>query len=184
MHHKVLQVYNCSTSPFFSCFSPWNWHHHFLVYANWISNYFNFVFTCRNLLQYFIMQTRISRWLAKRWVLLPKLAYVDGRTCRTSKIGLSLYQFFAQLPTHQYTIFNRKIPNLGEIGCFFTIISHHANWLKPHSLNILHRGVPSLGPNHTKFYHYQLCRKHTGAYRYRFHCSNTLTKKTLNTLSS
>ena len=38
--------------------------------------------------------------------------------CRTSKIWLSLYQFFAKFPTHQYTIFERKTPNFDQIGCF------------------------------------------------------------------
>ena len=43
---------------------------------------------------------------------------VRGCACRTSKIWLSLYQFFAKFPTHQYTIFERKAPNLDQIGCF------------------------------------------------------------------
>ena len=43
---------------------------------------------------------------------------VCGCACRTSKIWLSLYQFFAEFPTHQYTIFERKAPNLDQIGCF------------------------------------------------------------------
>ena len=45
---------------------------------------------------------------------------VRGCACRTSKIWLSLglYQFFAQFPTHQYTIFWRKVPNSDQIGCF------------------------------------------------------------------
>ena len=38
--------------------------------------------------------------------------------CRTSKIRLSLYHFFTQLPTHQCTIFERKAPNFAQIGCF------------------------------------------------------------------
>ena len=46
----------------------------------------------------------------------PKI--VRGCACRTSKIWLSLYQFFAKFPTHQYTIFERKAPNLDQIGCF------------------------------------------------------------------
>ena len=53
-------------------------------------------------------------------VTLAKI--VRGCACRTSKIWLSLYQFFAQLPTHQYTIFDKKAPNFAQIGCFFTII--------------------------------------------------------------
>ena len=43
---------------------------------------------------------------------------VRGCACRTSKIWLSLYQFFAKFPTHQYTIFERKTPNFDQIGCF------------------------------------------------------------------
>ena len=43
---------------------------------------------------------------------------VLGCACRTSKIWLSLYQFFAKFPTHQYTIFEKKAPNLDQIGCF------------------------------------------------------------------
>ena len=43
---------------------------------------------------------------------------VRGCACRTSKIWLSLYQFFAKFSTHQYTIFERKAPNLDQIGCF------------------------------------------------------------------
>ena len=43
---------------------------------------------------------------------------VRGCACRTSKIWLSLYQFFAKFPTHQFTIFERKAPNLDQIGCF------------------------------------------------------------------
>ena len=43
---------------------------------------------------------------------------VRGCACRTSKIWLSLYQFFAKFPTHQYTIFERKAPNFDQIGCF------------------------------------------------------------------
>ena len=43
---------------------------------------------------------------------------VRGCACRTSKIWLSLYQFFAKFPTHQYTIFERKAPNLDQTGCF------------------------------------------------------------------
>ena len=48
-------------------------------------------------------------------VTLAKI--VRGCACQTSKIGLSLYQFFAQLPTHQYIIFDRKAPNFAQIGC-------------------------------------------------------------------
>ena len=43
---------------------------------------------------------------------------VHGCACLTPKIWLSLYQVFAQLPTHQYTIFDRKAPNFAQIGCF------------------------------------------------------------------
>ena len=34
---------------------------------------------------------------------------VRGCACQTSKIRLSLHQFFAHLPTHQYTFFDRKV---------------------------------------------------------------------------
>ena len=44
---------------------------------------------------------------------------VRGCACRTSKIWLSLYQFFALFPTHQYTIFERKAPNLTKLGGFY-----------------------------------------------------------------
>ena len=43
---------------------------------------------------------------------------VRGCACRTSKIWLSLYQFFAKFPTYQYTIFERNAPNFDRIGCF------------------------------------------------------------------
>ena len=48
-------------------------------------------------------------------VLVPRRGYsrqnrIRGCACQTSKIWLSLYQF-AQLPTHQFTIFDRKAPN-------------------------------------------------------------------------
>ena len=42
---------------------------------------------------------------------------VRGCACRTSKISLSLYQFFAQLP-NQYTFFDRKAPKIAQIGRF------------------------------------------------------------------
>ena len=42
----------------------------------------------------------------------PFTKILRGFACQTSKIGLSLYQFFVQLPTHQFTIFKRKAPNL------------------------------------------------------------------------
>ena len=44
---------------------------------------------------------------------------IRGCAYRTSKIWLSLYQFFAKFPTHQYTIFKRKAPNFDQIGCFW-----------------------------------------------------------------
>ena len=46
---------------------------------------------------------------------------VRGCACRTSKIWLSLYQFFAKFPTHQYTIFERKAPDLIwiKLGAFY-----------------------------------------------------------------
>ena len=47
---------------------------------------------------------------------------VRGCACRTSKIWLSLYQFFAEFPTHQYTIFERKAHNLTKLGAFYNIL--------------------------------------------------------------
>ena len=48
-------------------------------------------------------------------VLSPK-SYVDVPADLENLI--SLYQFFAQLPSHQYTILNRKAPNFSQIGFF------------------------------------------------------------------
>ena len=50
---------------------------------------------------------------------------VRGCACRTSKIWLSLYQFFTQFPTHQYTILERKAPNFDQIGCFLQKIAQN-----------------------------------------------------------
>ena len=47
---------------------------------------------------------------------------VCGCACQTSKTWLSLYQFFAQLPTHQYTIFERKSTQFCSSWVLFTII--------------------------------------------------------------
>ena len=43
------------------------------------------------------------------WMCLPDLENLTS---------LSLYQFFAKFPTHEYTIFESKAPNLDQIGCF------------------------------------------------------------------
>ena len=67
---------------------------------------------------------RMHGWLncclKKEWYWLVNISarggsftkIVRGCACRTSKIWLSLYQFFAKFSTHQYTIFGRKAPNL------------------------------------------------------------------------
>ena len=55
-------------------------------------------------------------WNSFREVTFTKI--VRGCACRTSKIWLSVYQFFAKFPNHQYTIFGRKTPNFDQIGCF------------------------------------------------------------------
>ena len=47
---------------------------------------------------------------------------VRGCAYRTSKIWLSLYQFFAKFPTHQYTIFERQSTQFGSNWVLFTII--------------------------------------------------------------
>ena len=57
------------------------------------------------------------------WMCLPP--------CRILKIWLSLYQFFAQLPTHQYSIFNRKPTNFAQILVFF-----YNNVLKIHPIYV------------------------------------------------
>ena len=54
-------------------------------------------------------------WAFPRGGTFPKI--VRGCAYRTLKIGLSLYQLLAQLPTHQYTILKRKAPNFAHIGC-------------------------------------------------------------------
>ena len=61
-------------------------------------------------------QLNLLTWQPRGGGSLTKI--VRGCACRTSKIWLSLYQFFAKFPTHQYTIFQRKAPNLDQIGCF------------------------------------------------------------------
>ena len=42
-----------------------------------------------------------------------------GCACQTSKIWLSLYQFFVEFPTLQYTVFKKKTPTFDQIGCFY-----------------------------------------------------------------
>ena len=49
--------------------------------------------------------------------LLSPKSYVDV-PAETYKNWLSLDQFFAQLPTHQYTFLDRKAPSFVQIGCF------------------------------------------------------------------
>ena len=47
---------------------------------------------------------------------------VRGCGCPTLKIWLVLYQFFAQFPTHQYTIFERKkVPQ--KVGTYTYVMS-------------------------------------------------------------
>ena len=55
--------------------------------------------------------------IATRGGYFHQNSYVDscGCACRTSKIWLFLYHFFAKFPTHQYTIFERKAPNFDHI---------------------------------------------------------------------
>ena len=48
--------------------------------------------------------------------LLLRKSYVDV-PAGPPKIWLSLYQFFTQLSTHQYNIFDRKAPNFVARGC-------------------------------------------------------------------
>ena len=63
-----------------------------------------------------------SVWTMIVWTAIPGggsfTKIVCGCACRTSKIWLSLYQFFAKFPTHQYSIFERKALNFDQIGCF------------------------------------------------------------------
>ena len=62
-----------------------------------------------------------SRWRYRSlqpWgVTFTKIAC--GCACRTSKIWLSLYQFFAQFPIHQYTILERKALNFTKLDAFY-----------------------------------------------------------------
>ena len=44
----------------------------------------------------------------RTWMCLPDL----------ENLTISIYQFFAKFPTHQYTIFERKTPNFDQIGYF------------------------------------------------------------------
>ena len=67
--------------------------------------------------------TFCAQWMAGGGCSFLKI--VRGCACRTSKIWLSLYQFFAKFPTHQYTIFERKAPNLDQIGCFLQIFTQN-----------------------------------------------------------
>ena len=53
---------------------------------------------------------------------------ICGCACWTLKIWLSLYQFFTQLLTHQYTIFDRKYWILLKLGAFYN------NLLKIHQI--------------------------------------------------
>ena len=52
-------------------------------------------------------------------LLSPK--FVCGCACRTSKIWLSLYYFFAQFPTHHYIIFKERT-QFDQNWVLFTII--------------------------------------------------------------
>ena len=54
-------------------------------------------------------------WSALGKILSPK-SYVDV-PAGPQKFDF-LYQFFAQFPTHQYTIFERNASNFDQIGCF------------------------------------------------------------------
>ena len=56
------------------------------------------------------------------WLGVTFTKIVRGCACRTSKIWLSVYQFFCQFSTHQYTIFERKAPNFWPNWVLFTII--------------------------------------------------------------
>ena len=50
--------------------------------------------------------------------LLSSKSYLDV-PARPGKSDFSLYQFFAHVPTHQYTIFERKYPILTKLGAFY-----------------------------------------------------------------
>ena len=77
--------------------------------------------------------------------------------CRTSKIGLSLYQFFAQLSNHRYTIFERKAPILLKLGAFYH------NLLNIHPIYVIW-AHSSLMKTHRSLY--QISRKSTPKGRY------------------
>ena len=68
---------------------------------------------CSQSLQ-FVSKAKIN---GGRGVTFTKI--VHGCACRSSKIWHSLYQFFAQFPTHQYTIFDRKHLILPKLGAFY-----------------------------------------------------------------
>ena len=75
---------------------------------------------------------------------------VRGCACRTSKIWLSLYQFFAKFPTHQYTIFGRKAPNLDQIGCFLQQFAQNTPNLCNLGSFVSDENPPIAIPNFTK----------------------------------
>ena len=89
---------------------------------------------------------------------------ICGCACGTSKIWLSLHQYFAKLPTHQYTFFDRKAPNFSQIGRFLTFLNfaqntpnfefgllrlwwkptdRYPNFVKKHSKRQAHIHIPS-----------------------------------------
>ena len=81
---------------------------------------------------------------------------VRGCACRTSKIWLSLYQFFAKFPTHQYTIFESKLGafynNLPKIHPIYVIWAPSSLMKTPRSLyQISRKGAPK--GRHIYVYH-------------------------------
>ena len=58
---------------------------------------------------------------------------IQERACRTLKIWLSLYQFFKQLPTHQYTMLDKKHPKFTLTGCFL-------QWFAQNTSNLFYMG--------------------------------------------
>ena len=65
-----------------------------------------------------IVDFKMQGWFFLR-VTFTKI--VCGRACPNSKTWLSHYQFFAWLPTRQYTIFDRKAHNFAQIGSLLQI---------------------------------------------------------------